>query len=228
MLAAGALLLASLAVAILFARLLEHGGAVDFVRVITDHGSIEGALGQRADANTPDGGTGIALTPSMLPSPGAVEDPQLAASQRSLRHDDAGVAVSTPFQETWARGHLVSVDGASSIHAGDECWVRVLPVGGAGYNCLVRVMCGGTLLYPDNAQQAGYAPCDVEGGRVVRGSDTNTSGRDGDPTLDLDLRRGDLTVHDVTPQQGEPFFRQLGAAGVRTFSARIALDPPRA
>ena len=82
--------------------------------------------------------------------------------------------------------------------------------------------------YPDNAQQAGYAPCDVEAGRVVRGSDANTSGRDGDPTLDLDLGRGEPQVRDATPQLGEPYFQQLGASGVRTFSAQIALERPRA
>jgi hypothetical protein len=99
-------------------------------------------------------------------------------------------------------------------------------VGGSGYNCLVRVMCEGSLLYPDNAQQAGYAPCDVEDGRVVRGTDSSTSGRDGDPTLDLDIGRGQLQVRDTTPQEGDPYFERLGVGTVPTFAAQIALDPP--
>lgn len=227
-LAALALLCASLAVAILFARFLERGGVVEFARLIADQGSVEGVLGQGRDGGVgpSDAGTSFGIGGSVL-SVGAAEDPQRQASERSMRHDDAGVA-SLQFQETWARGRLVSVDGMSDVHAGAECWVRVLPVGGNGYNCLVRVICGDTLLYPDNAQQAGYAPCDVESGRVVRGSDANTSGRDGDPTLDLDLGRGELQVRDAAPQLGEPYFQQLGASGVRTFSAQIALERPRA
>lgn len=227
-LAALALLLASLAVAILFARFLQRGGAGELARLVAERGSVERALGRAHDAGvseSADGGIHFALGPDIVRGADA-EDPQREASRRSFRTDDAGVP--SPFQETWARGHILTAEGLPELHDGAECWVRVLPVGGGGYNCLVRVTCGDTLLYPDGPQQAGYAPCDVEDGRVVRGSDSNTSGRDGDPTIELDLGRGQLRVHDATPQQGEPYFEQLGASSVRTFSAEIALDPPRA
>lgn len=230
-LAALALLCASLAVAILFGRFLERGGAGDLARTLAERGAVTAQLGHARDAGapeTPDAGTArFALGPEAAVSFESEDDPQRLASQRSFHGADAGVGAA-PFQETWARGHLLSVDGSLDAHAGQECWVRVLPVGTGGYNCLVRVTCGETLLYPDGSQQAGYAPCDVEDGRVVRGTDRSTSGRDGDPTLDLDLGRGHLQVHDATPQQGEPYFERLGATAVRTFSAQIALDPPRA
>lgn len=229
-LAALALLCASLAVAILFARFLQRGGPGELARLVAERGSVESALGHAHDAGVgaADGGVSFALGPDIVAAAESPDDPQRDASRRSFRGGDAGVGGVEPFQETWARGRLLSIDGFPDVHAGAECWVRVLPVGGGGYNCLVRVTCGDTLLYPDGSQQAGYAPCDVEDGRVVRGSDSSTSGRDGDPTLDLDLGRGQLDVHDATPQQGEPYFDRLGAASVRTFSARIALDRPRA
>lgn len=229
-LAALALICASLAVAILFARFLQQGGPGDLARMVAERGAVEHELGRAQDAGLPapaDASIGFAIGPDAVPTLESAEDPQRQASRRSFHGGDAGTSAA-PFQETWARGHLLSIDGAMNVHAGQECWVRVLPVGSGGYNCLVRVTCGETLLYPDGSQQAGYAPCEVEDGRVVRGTDSSTSGRDGDPTLDLDLGRGQLRVHDATPQRGEPYFEQLGAASVRTFSAQIALDPPRA
>jgi hypothetical protein len=230
-LAALALFCASLAIAILAARFLQRGGAGELARLLAERGSVDTALGHGLDAGVheePDAGPPVSFT---LGPEGATaaEDPQREASRRSFHGDDAGVGVA-PFQETWARGRLLSSEGMPEVHAGQECWVRVLPVGGSGYNCLVRVTCGETLLYPDSSQQAGYAPCDVEDGRVVRGTDSSTSGRDGDPTLELDLSRRSVQVHDATPLQGEPYFDRLGSGGapVRTFSAQIALDPPRA
>lgn len=227
-LAAAALLLASLAVAILFARFLQRGGAGELARLVAERGTVEAALGQARDGGIQalDAGPSFALGPDALVTSEAAEDPQLQASRRSFRGGDAG-AGAAPFQETWARGRLLSVDGIPGVHAGSECWVRVLPVGGNGFNCLVRVTCGETLLYPDSSQQAGFAPCDIEDGRVVRGSDSNTSGRDGDPTLDLDIRGRHLSVHDEAPVQADPYFDRLGATSVRTFSAQIALEPPR-
>jgi hypothetical protein len=226
-LAALALLCASLAVAILFARFLQRGGAGELARLVAERGSIDRQLGRVRDAGpgaVDAAVVAVALGPDGLPTGESESDPQRTASHRSFHGGDAGVG-AIPFQETWARGHVVSVEGQASTHAGAECWVRVLPVGGSGYNCLVRVMCGGALLYPDDAQQAGYAPCEVEDGHVVRGTDSSTSGRDGDPTLDLDLVRHQLRVHDSTPQQGDAYFEQLGASRIPTFAAEIALDP---
>jgi hypothetical protein len=226
-LAALALLCASLAVSILFARYLQRGGAGELARLIAERGTVDRALGRARDAGVEpsDAGLAIVLGPDGLPTSASQEDPQREASRRSFHGGDAGIA-ALPFPETWARGHLLSIEGDRDVRAGAECWVRVLPVGGGGYNCLVRVMCEGALLYPDSSQQAGYAPCDVENGRVVRGTDSSTSGRDGDPTLDLDMGQRQLQVRDTTPQQGDPYFEQLGGASIPTFAAQIALDPP--
>ncbi len=228
-LAALALLLASLAVAILFARFLQRGGPGELARLVAERGTVDRALGRARDGGVspgPDGGTSFSLGPDAVHASDSADDPQREASRRSFRGGDAGTGAA-PFQETWARGHVTAVEGLADLHAGSECWVRVLPVGGTGYNCLVRVTCGETLIYPDDAQQAGYAPCDVVEGRVTRGTDSSTSGRDGDPTLDLDFGASRLEVRDATPREGEPYFEQLSARPLRTFTAQIALEPPR-
>ncbi len=233
--AVGALAILAFIVALglLFADLLQRGRPAHFARLIAERGSVEAELGHGRDAGTSPGPIApirpslhFALGPEAPPED-AEDDPQRAASRRSFGDGDAGIG-GPPFQETWVRGTLRAVDGASAARAGDACWVRVLPVGGRGYNCLVRVTCGETILYPDGPQQAGYAPCDLEDGHVVRGTDSSTSGRDGDPTLDFDLGRRELRVGDQAPVDGDPYFQQLGGRGIPTFSAEIALDPPRA
>jgi len=228
-LAALALLCASLAVAILFARFLQRGGPGELARLLAERASVEQSLGRARDAGveTADGGSSFALGPDAIHLADDADDPQRLASRRSFHGQDAGVGAA-PFQETWLRGHVLSTEGEANVAMGSECWVRVLPVGGQGYNCLVRVTCGETLLYPDGPQQAGYAPCDVVDGRVVRGTDTSPTGRDGDPSLELDLGQGQIQVRDTTPVQGDPYFDRPSSVGVRTFTARIALDAPRA
>lgn len=218
---------------VLFADLLQRGRPARFARLVAERGSVEAELGQGRDAGTSPppsvtlhSGLHFALGPEAPPVEDQ-EDPQRVASRRSFADGDAGVG-GPPFQETWVRGTLRSIHGASSARPGDACWVRVLPVGGQGYNCLVRVTCGETLLYPDGPQQAGYAPCELEAGHVVRGTDTSTSGRDGDPSLDLDLGRREVRVGDQSPVEGDPYFQQLEGRGIPSFSAEIALEPPRA
>lgn len=228
-----AILVLIVGLGLLFADLLQRGRPARFARLLAERGTVEAELGQGRDAGVPPSpavspvpGLHFALGPEAPPVEEA-DDPQRVASRRSFADGDAGVG-GPPFAETWVRGTLRSVEGSSSAHAGDACWVRVLPVGGQGYNCLVRVTCGETLLYPDGPQQAGYAPCELDAGHVVRGTDTSTSGRDGDPTLDLDLERREVRVGDRTPVDGDPYFQQLGGRGIPTFSAEIALEPPRA
>lgn len=229
-LAALALLLASLAVAILFARFLQRGGAGELARLVAERGTIDHTLGRARDAAVPAPDAGPAplfsLGPEAVTAVGVADDPQREASERSFHGADAGVG-AVPFQETWVRGHLRSVDGIPELAVGTVCWARVLPVGGSGYNCLVRVTCDETLLYPDGAQQAGYAPCEVADTHVLRGTDTSTSGRDGDPTLDLDVGARTLFVHDATPVEGDPYFDRVGSGTVRTFSAEITLEGPQ-
>jgi hypothetical protein len=223
-----ALLLASAALALLVGHLVQSGRVGETARMIAERGTVEAQLGHARDGGVTDAGPSLpALAGPSLHLATSTEDPQLEASRRSFqRHGDAGVP--SPFVETWARGHLVQAEGVPAVHTGDECWVRVLPVAGGGYNCLVRVMCGDTLLYPDGPQQAGYAPCEVEGGRVTTGHDGSSSGRDGDPTLDFDLRGRSVRVTDAAPEEGEPYYEQTAGSAVHDFTAQIALDPPRA
>ena len=147
--------------------------------------------------------------------------------QATLYH--ANAALPAPFRETWARGHLVSVSGAPEMQRGDECWVRVLHVMSSGFNCLVRITCNDVLVYPDAVERAGYAPCDVDEGRVLSGRDESPSGRDGDPTLELDLRRGRVEVTDAVPGMDDPFtYPQPEGQAPRDFAVSIVLDAPRA
>jgi hypothetical protein len=231
-LAAMAIVLACAAFAILIAQWIERGGIAEVARNIAERASSEGTLGPRpqvAEADL-DGGTSFAW-PLDVHATGAVdpsEDPQLAASHRSFGVEDA--ALPPPFRETWARGHLASVSGAPEMHRGDECWVRVLPVMGGAYNCLVRITCDDVVVYPDSVERAGYAPCDVDEGRVLSGRDESPSGRDGDPTLELDLRRGRVEVTDAVPAMDDPYasYPDPDSRPPRDFAVSIVLDAPRA
>lgn len=226
-LAALAIVLACVVFAISFARWIERGGIEETARALADRASTTGTIDRppRADAAL-DGGVAFAWAPEIRPiDPArATTDPQLEASHRSFGTEDA--SMPPPFRETWARGHLVSVSGETDFQRGDECWVRVLPVQSYGFNCLVRVTCGDVVVYPDAVEQAGYAPCDVDEGRVLTGRDESPSGRDGDPTLHLDLRRGRVEVTDAAPRTDDPY--SSFETPPRDFSLSIVLDAPRA
>ena len=74
--------------------------------------------------------------------------------------------------------------------------MRVLPVQTYAFNCLVRVMCEGRVLYPNPEQTAGYAPCEVEDGRPLRAVDDGHTAADGDPLVRVDVQAGTVTVED--------------------------------
>lgn len=231
-LAAGAIVLACAVFAISIARWIERGGLVETARGIAERATSDGTLGPRprlAEAEL-DGGVSFAWPLEVHSAVPAEErrDPQLVASQRSFGGEDTGLP--PPFHETWARGHLVSVSGAPEMQRGDECWVRVLPVMSGSFNCLVRITCDDVVVYPDSVERAGYAPCDVDQGRVLSGRDDSPSGRDGDPTLELDLRRGRVEITDAVPEMDDPYVQFLDPEGrpVRNFSVSIVLDAPRA
>lgn len=231
-LAAMAIVLACAAFAISIARWIERGGMVEVARDIAERATTEGSLEPRprlAEADL-DAGVSFAwpLDIRTSESPDMHRDPQLAASQRSFGVEDA--ALPPPFHETWARGHLVSVSGAPEMQRGDECWVRVLPVMSGSFNCLVRITCDDVVVYPDAVEHAGYAPCDVDQGRVLAGRDESPTGRDGDPTLELDLRRGRVEVTDAVPALDDPYaqYPDPEARPARDFAVSIVLDAPRA
>lgn len=146
--------------------------------------------------------------------PGVAEselDPQQRAYRRSFSSvPDAGAM--PPFVPSLHIGRLASITGDAPAEEGARCEVRVLPVAANIFNCVVRVMCDGVVLYPDGAQAAGYAPCAVEDGIVTRAEDEDVTSADGDPALQVDLAARHVRVVDDGP---------LG----RDFSATIELRP---
>lgn len=119
-------------------------------------------------------------------------DPQMFAFERSYATaEDAGIR--QPFAIAYHRGTLVASEGLS-VAAGARCEVRVLPVRTSGFNCLVRVTCGDVVLYPDDALNAGYAPCAVEGSEAITAVDDSSS--DGDREIDLDVRARSVLVQE--------------------------------
>jgi hypothetical protein len=143
-------------------------------------------------------------------------DPQLARSRASSRGLDAGVA---GFARTDRLARVVSVSGAAPVGAGARCDVRVLPVVAGGFNCLLRVVCDGVLLYPNPEQTAGYVTCEVDAGSPVAAVDDAPTHRDGDPWLTLDLRGGRVRTGDETAD-GRSFAVELRIEDARTLRRR--------
>ncbi len=123
-----------------------------------------------------------------------VEDPQMFAMRRSYGTQDAGTGA--PFGPTTIRGRLTTANGIGPSH-GAMCSVRVLPVRARQFNCLVRVMCDGVVLYPDEGQSAGYAPCEIEDGVPTRAVDTSHTDSDGDPAVDVDFFARRVRISDT-------------------------------
>lgn len=107
---------------------------------------------------------------------------------------------------------LTSVEGDVPFQAGTSCEVRTLPVRAGRFNCLIRVMCDGMVVYPEARQQAGYVSCDVENGAAVRAVDDGITSADGDPTVHFDAESRRVVVTDDGP-------------GVRAFRAELSLGP---
>ncbi len=133
-------------------------------------------------------------------------DPQVAAMQRTLglQLGDAGMAA--PFSPTHHAARLTQVSGRSEVREGQTCEVRILPVRTQSFNCLMRVMCGDVVLYPDAQQHAGYVPCELDAGVPVAARDRGTTHQDGDPTIELDTRSDWVRVSDGGDQA---FFAEL-------------------
>jgi hypothetical protein len=166
--------------------------------------------GDREHGPTVPGGEGLIPPP---PVDDENHDPQMRAMRRTFRLEGDAGAAALPFPPSQLEAELVEVQG-SRASVGDSCEVRVLPVRTRLFNCLVRVVCGGEVLYPNAAQTAGYVPCEVEDGSPVRAVDDGNTARDGDPLLTVDMRGGIVTVSD----HGE---------GVAPFSATLRLGRRR-
>ncbi|MEZ4338889.1 MAG: hypothetical protein R3B82_19905 [Sandaracinaceae bacterium] len=133
------------------------------------------------------------------------EDPQMLAMWRSYH----GLATTEappplPFEPTAHRAELVDASG-DVAHSPTSCDVRVLPVSSGEFTCVVRVMCDGRVLYPNEAQTAGYVSCEMRDGRPIRAVDSGFTARDGDPLVDLDLERGTVRVEEYD-ETGQPTY----------------------
>lgn len=135
-------------------------------------------------------------------------DPQLGAMWRSFHSMSGpdGEAPELPFEPMAHRAELLESEG--DVNASPtSCDVRVLPVQSGSFNCVVRVMCDGRVLYPNPSQTAGYVGCEVDDeGRPIRAVDSGNSRSDGDPLVSLDLENGTVTVEDFD-SSGERRYR---------------------
>lgn len=150
------------------------------------------------------------LDPALASAPEA-PDPQLERSRATTGGLDGGVG---SFGVVARRGHVASVQGDSPVRPGAACDVRVLPVASGGFNCLVRVICDGALLYPNPDETAGYVSCDVDSTGPTYANDGMVSGADGDPRLTFNSAQQQVVVGD-------------GGGGMRDYLATITLDVPR-
>jgi hypothetical protein len=119
------------------------------------------------------------------------DDPQVAAYRASE---------AAPFMPSGWVARLVSARGLS-LPPGARCDARVLPVSTSSFSCVVRVMCGEQLVYPNPTLTAGYVHCGVEDGVPVRARDAAPTHVDGDPTIDFDLHARRLLVSDSNPER---------------------------
>jgi len=140
-------------------------------------------------------------------------DPQLHAMWRSYRNGmpAPGEDPELPFEPTAHRAELVDATGDVSSSP-NSCDVRVLPVTSGRFNCVVRVMCDGRVLYPNSRQTAGYVPCEIEDGRPIRALDDGHTAHDGDPLVDLDLTRGTVRIE------------EYDESGQQTYSATLRIQ----
>lgn len=145
------------------------------------------------------GWTGFTATDRLEPEEEA--DPQVLAMRRSFaRGGDAGMSGFSPYRGT---GRATRVEGIPGVAADATCDLRVLPVstGGSSFNCVVRVRCGGVVVYPDGALEAGYAPCEIERGVPRLATDHAPTARDGDPELLVDLDARVARVRDLRREE---------------------------
>ena len=136
-------------------------------------------------------------------------DPQRTAMERAFgSRTDGGL----PFAPTTRAARVVRREGAFPADAGASCEVRVLPARSGRFDCLVRVTCGGAVIYPNPSQTAGYNTCELVDGAPVRVDDRGPTAVDGDPRIILDLRAGTVEVDDA-------------GDGVDAFRATLRLAP---
>lgn len=166
---------------------------------------------------TEDAGASLAVPPPAA-SPGggiardAVYDPQRAAMLRELGIPGADAGAALPFEPVERAARITSLRGTLPFDERATCAARVLPARSGAFNCLVRVVCDGHVVYPNPTQTAGYVTCALDAeGRPVLVEDEGHTALDGDPRVRFDLARGELVVSD---------------AGDRVASFRLTLRVP--
>lgn len=187
-----------------------HRGGRRIVLQSVDDGLADGTLEDVAPegsvrerwAEASEGAIGAFEMPAAVE---ALVDPQLSRFHASYDHEAV-----LPFTPTGRRGRLVSARGLD-LPSNASCDVRVLPVGDSTFNCLIRVSCGGVIVYPNQSQTAGYVSCELDGRSPRRARDAIASGEDGDPAITMDLDHGMVTVSD-------------SRAGSPLYDVRIELD----
>lgn len=149
--------------------------------------------------------------PAREPLPPLVEalvDPQLRTFHAAWDEH-----TPPPFQPVEQRARLVSSRGLA-LDPNASCDVRVLPVRDSGFNCLVRVVCGGTVVYPNPSQTAGYLSCSIDESGGIAGADTAPTSADGDPAIRLDPATGRVMISNLD-------WNGPGSA----FDVELAVDP---
>src|SRR5690606_2674085 len=178
----------------------RHGpGAVSYAGPIEPDSADQGSTWRHHAWGPSERSERTGPTPDGLPAASPDDepsDPQMAAMRRSFRLDTDASTGSLPFEPFQRRARIVDSEGALPVSRNASCEVRVLPVQTYAFNCLVRVMCEGRVLYPNPEQTAGYAPCEVEDGRPLRAVDDGHTAADGDPLVRVDVQAGTVTVED--------------------------------
>lgn len=127
-----------------------------------------------------------------------VYDPQRWAMLRELGVVDGDAGGALPFAPLERVATVAELRGRLPFGEDVTCDARVLPARSGRFNCLVRVVCDGHVVYPNPTQTAGYVECALDAeGRPVRAEDVGHSALDGDPRLRFDLEAGELVVSDA-------------------------------
>lgn len=147
------------------------------------------------------------------PAPAA---PMLTAVPRPyVSHACQGRSAPAPGFEGFTRSiersaRVVQADNVPGVTAGTPCTLRVVPVSMQDFNCHVEVVCNGQTIY--GTLPTGYAHCDVDRSTVLHATDSDVTGSDGDPAINVDLTSYRAVVTD-----------QLGGANTRV---QLAIDAP--
>jgi hypothetical protein len=108
-------------------------------------------------------------------------------------------------------GTVAAVAGNAPVATGSQCIVQIQSASTTGgLNCRIIVTCGGTVIYgrEDARGQYGFNRCSVapagSGPGGIEAHDTNVTGADGDPRIDLQTAFGEIVVSDLDPS-GAPW-----------------------